>query len=128
MHDPGGENDTIVLEVFYGSRLRFVDLGEGHYVAYPGVHATMTRTEVTTGTYVYTVTASQQDSYVFDDAGHWTAYQDPRGNTTTLSYTNGITLARVTGPGGYQWLDLDYDAEGWLVSVEDHTGRVVGFG
>ena len=127
--DPGGEDSTIILKAPHGSRMRFTDQDEdGEYDPYPGVWADLERAEVTTGTFVYTVTTGNQTTFVFTDTGKLTEQVDAKGNRTAYSYTDGITLSRVTGPSGQRWLDLDYDDAGRLTSVTDHTSRTVSYG
>lgn len=136
--DPIGQAGTIFVKAPRGSRLRFVQRpvvigGElaFSYEPAPGIHASMTRTEIVTNTFVYTVTASNQETFVFDDSGYLATHIDPKGNETTLTYTGTNTLARVTAPGGQRWLDFGYDDAGHggrLTSVTDHTGRRVGYG
>lgn len=124
---PSGEPNTAILQAPRGSRMRFIDNGDGTYDAFPGVWATITQTGVLT-TAVYTVTAANQEAFVFNDLGKITQRIDPQGNTTVFSRTNGITLTRVIDPSGTRHLDFGYDGQGRLTSVTDHTGRSVGYG
>ena len=119
--------DTLTLKAPHGSRMRFADNGDGTYSAAPGVWATLTKSGVSTTT-VYTVTAANQETFVFNDLGNLLTRSDPQKNTTVFSRTNGITLTRVTGPSGQRYLDFDYDSQGRLISVTDHANRSVEYG
>ncbi len=116
----------VVLKAPHGSRMRFSDNGDGTYTAYPGVWASLTRTLTTP--YVYTVTAANQEIFVFNDTGRLTRRLDPQGNATELSRTNGLTLTRVTDAASGRYLDFDYDGQGRLSTLTDSANRTVGYG
>lgn len=116
----------VQLKAPHGSRMRFIDNGDDTYSPYFGVWAEM----VSSGsgaTAVYTVTAANQETFVFNHLGRWIRHLDPKGNETTLTRTNGVTLTRVTGPTGQRWLDFSYDTQGRLSTVTDHAGRQVSY-
>lgn len=116
----------VVLKAPHGSRMRFSDNGDGTYTAYPGVWASLTRTLTTP--YVYTVTAANQETFVFNDTGRLTRHLDPQGNATELSRTGGLTLTRVTDAASGRYLDFGYDGQGRLSTVTDSANRTVRYG
>ncbi len=61
------------------------------------------------------------------NAPRLTVIRDPQGNETTLTYQNGETLTRVTGPSGQRYLDFDHDSLGRVITITDHTGREIGY-
>ncbi|MCP4367830.1 MAG: hypothetical protein GY797_06925, partial [Deltaproteobacteria bacterium] len=109
------EGNTPILKAPHGSRMRFTDNGDGTYNPYPGVWANMTRT--LSLPYVYTVTAANQESFVFTQTGKLLNHIDPQGNETAFTYTNGITLTRVSDPTGLRYLDFTHDSQGRLTAV-----------
>ncbi len=125
--DPGGEAGVVILKAPHGSRLRFGDNGNGTYIAYPGVWATMIRGGTGPSSYVYTVTAVSQETFVFTNTGRLIHHLDPQGNATHLTYTGGITLTRVTDAASGRSLDFAYNSAGRLRRVTDHTGRAVTY-
>ena len=120
--------DTIAFKARHGSQMEFLDTdGDGTFTPRPGVWATITQTGVLT-TAVYTITAGNQETFVFTDTGKIINHIDPQGNETSFSYTDGITLTRVTGPSGQRYLDFDYDNQGRVITVTDHTSRTIEYG
>jgi YD repeat-containing protein len=124
---PGGEPGTVILKAPHGSRMRFMETGNGSYSPYPGVWATLTRTLITTNTYVYTATAGNQETFVFNNAGQLTRRLDAQGNASNYSYNASLRLSRVTDAGSGRYLDFGYNAQGLLTSVTDSTGRQVRY-
>jgi YD repeat-containing protein len=124
--DPGGESGLVIFKIPHGSRARFTDWGDGLYEPWPGVRATLTRS--LTSPYIYQVTTANHEAFVFTNTGRLINQIDPKGNQTTLTYQAGVTLTRVTAPGGARWLDVGYDNLGRLNLITDHTGRSVGYG
>ena len=122
--DPGGEANMVILQAPHGSRMRFRIDGDT-FEPYAGVWATMTRT--TTSPYTYTVTAVNQETFVFNADGQLVLLLDPLSHRTILSYTNGL-LSRVSDDTGERWLTLEYETDGRLGVVTDHTNRQVEFG
>ena len=56
---------------------------------------------------------------------HW---KDADGFGWTYSYDGNGRLDRVTDDTTQRYLDLDYDGQGKVASVIDHTGREISFG
>jgi YD repeat-containing protein len=122
-----GPANTVVLKAAHGTPLYF-EIIRDTYRAAPGVRATLTRTEVITGQYIYTVTAANQTSYVFTDSGQLTSQVDQQGNTINFEYNSEGLLAQISEPVSGRYLDLGYDAEGLLLSVTDSGARTTSFG
>jgi hypothetical protein len=59
--EPGGEEDTVIVKGCRGSRFRFADNDDGTFDPYPGVWATMTRTQ--SMPYTYTLTGVDNSVY-----------------------------------------------------------------
>jgi RHS repeat-associated protein len=109
------------LKAPHGSRLGFTQNG-GSYEADPGVWAGLV-----SGGGVYTVTAANQERYVFNAAGRLTRRLDPQGNATELTYNNGLTLTRVTDAASGRYLALGYDPQGRLSTLTDSANRTVRY-
>lgn len=123
----GGDPGMVIFREPKGSRLAFFDYGEGHYVAYPGVYATLDRAG-SSAPYTYTVTAFNQERHVFDDDGRLLYHYDAKGNATAFSYDGSNRLSRVADASSNRYLEFQYDANDHLVRVADHTGRDVEYG
>jgi RHS repeat-associated protein len=54
--------------------------------------------------------------------------RDPQGNETQFSYNSSGYLGQVSDPTGQRTLDFDYDGQGRLITVTDHTSRTVSYG
>jgi YD repeat-containing protein len=125
--DPGGEERAILVTAPDGSRLRFLDQGDGAYSPYPGVQARLV--SQTNG--LYGLTGSDEISYYFYSDGYLFAIQDPQDHQTTLSYTDTESssrlLDRVTGPGGERFLQFVYNDQAKLVGVQDDTARQISY-
>jgi len=122
-----GLTGGVTIKAFHGTPLHF-EWAKDRYVAAPGVRGMLTRTEVLTNQYVYTLTAVNQAVYVFDDEGQLTAQYDPRGNVTTFTYNGQDHLTRVAEPTSGRYLDFSYDGQGRLETVTDPISRATQFG
>lgn len=111
-----------IFKAPHGSRMGFTQNG-GIYQADPGVWATL----VTSGG-VYTLTAANQEQFIFNSLGNLTAQIDPHGNQISFTYDAANRLDLVTGPAGVRYLDFGYDGQNRLASVVDNTGRSVSYG
>jgi len=113
--------DRAIFKAPHGSRTGFTLIG-GEYESDPGVWATLTN-----GGGVYTLTAANQETYIFNSDGYLTRHLDPQGNTQVFSRTNSITLTRVTDLASQRYLDFGYDPQGRLATVADPTGRQISY-
>ncbi|CAG0934100.1 partial tRNA nuclease WapA, partial [Thermoflexales bacterium] len=117
-HDLG---EDMSLVTGRGSSMRFTSIGDGHFLAAPGVRAELVRG--TDG--VYTLTEASQVRYTFDDAGKLLAEIDHSGNRNTLLYL-GTQLSGVRAPDG-RVLHFAYEGD-HLTAVTDPIARVIRFG
>jgi RHS repeat-associated protein len=123
--DPGGEPGLVILTGPRGSRMRFTDEGSGTYTAFPGIWSTL-ESGLVSSSVVYTVTAANQEQFIFNDAGQLTRHRDPQGNLREFDYT-GDLLTTIEDPITELALTLAYDGNDLLESVTDHEGRVVEY-
>jgi RHS repeat-associated protein len=127
-NDPGGEANKIILQAPHGSRLRFFDQGNGLYSPSLGISANLTRTGATTSTYIYTVTATNQAVYRFDNQGRLTLQKDSAGHALNYTYYPTNSLQSVSDPTGARYLRFSYDALQRIIAVSDPINRQVRFG
>lgn len=115
------DGDRVSMVRDDGSYLGFLK-GDGE-VYYPlfGTFGNLVKTE--NG---YQVTDQDKFTYFFDEKGRWTDRKDPFGNYLVLSYGENFELVSVRDEhdNSYQF---QYDAEGKLKTVSDHTGRRICF-
>ncbi len=123
---PGGETRTTILQSPQGSRLRFYQRGDGTYVPHEGICASLTQS--TSGSTVYTVTATNQESFIYDVGGRLIGQRDARGNATSFIYDTNNRLDRVLGAGNGRWLDLDYNSQNLISAVTDQAGNHIDYG
>jgi RHS repeat-associated protein/CSLREA domain-containing protein len=123
--DPGGVAGEVLFKVHTNNLYPFYDMGDGTYKAHPGLVATLVAT--LSSPITYTVTASTQEVYQFDQNGRLTTYSDPQGNQWGYSYDANGRLQRIDADGG-AYLEIQYDGQGRLQSVSDQTGRSVSYG
>lgn len=123
---------TIALKAPHGSLLTFYPDSAGNYAAAPGIQATMMRSVATP--YVYTVTTSNQTTFVFDTNGRLTSQRDPAGQVLSYTYYVSATnpLRKVSDPTGQRYLEFFYQTTGlpniyFLQQVRDPLGRHVDF-
>ncbi len=109
--------NSVDFQVGNGSRMPFIDQGDGTYRPYAGVTGEMSQVGST-----YVITGSNQKVYTFNANGRILSQADPHGNTITFSYSNGL-LTQV-GQGS-RTLTYSYDGQDRLVHVADHTGRTI---
>jgi YD repeat-containing protein len=122
--DPGGEAGFVLFQADTANRVRFVDNEDGTFSAAPGARHIDPRggPPVT-----YSVTDEGQRSYAFDEQGKLLAWQDAQGHSWTYSYNLDGRLSAVQDESGARSLEFDYDLDGHLQLVDDHTGRSVSF-
>ena len=128
----GGETNTIIYETALGNRYRFTKLGNGQFLAAPGVRASLTQSGAT-----YLLTLPDQQQREFNAAGRLTKLRDGQGRTQTITLThteNGMgtiepTLVRDDTTG--RTLTLAYHPSNGgirLISVTNDQSNQVTFG
>ncbi len=119
--DPEGEVGRVVFQEANGSRQRFVDHGDGTYTPESGLLAQLQRSGAP-GSYVYTMTLTNQLRYQFDNAGRLAQIDHLSGtgtwNPVILTYDGNGRLSRVAD--GSRYLEFGYDANGRIATVYDH--------
>ncbi len=124
--NPGGEPGMIILKAPHGSRMRFSEVTTGTYQPAPGVWANLIRGGTSPSTYVYTVTAANQEIFTFNASGRLLTHRDPQGNATNYTYNSGQQLTRVTEAASGRFLSFTYTS-GRLTRVTDNSGRQVNY-
>jgi len=94
------------------------------YTPEPGLQAALVRNSGTPIT--YTLNDSGQKTYTFNATGKLLTYADAQGHIWTYSYLPDGKLDQVTADGG-KFLNLDYDGQGRVILVKDHTTRSVSY-
>jgi RHS repeat-associated protein len=123
--DPEGKEGVILFKASTSNRYEFIDNGDGTYTTAPGVCGELT---LDAGPPIrYTVTDNAQNTYVFDENGVLLTRSDSEGHTWTYSYWPEGWLEQITDDTGLRYLFFEYDAQGRLEYIEDHTFRTVGF-
>jgi RHS repeat-associated protein len=118
---PGSEPNTIIVLSPENNRLRYADLGGGHYAAWPGVYSTLQQ-----GSGVYTQTLRTQAQYVFNaTTGRLQAISDGQGRALSLTYNGSNQLTQVADAAdATRVLHLSYDGSGHIQSVDDGVRSV----
>jgi len=123
--DPEGKEGVILFKAGSSNRYEFIDNGDGTYTTAPGVCGELTLDD---GPPIrYTMTDNAQNTYVFDENGVLLSRSDSEGHTWTYSYWPEGWLEQITDDTGLRYLFFEYDAQGRLEYIEDHTFRTVGF-
>jgi YD repeat-containing protein len=120
--DPGGMADFVLFQSELGNQYLFRIETDGSYTPGPGVLAELTETSST-----YTLTSSQERTFTFDLDGKLLTRADAQGHEVSYTYNTQDRLTTVSADGGLRFLELEYDTEGRIISVNDHTDREVGF-
>jgi len=121
--DPGGQPNTILFKAHTANQYLFTINGDGTYSPYPGLCATLT--EDPSG---FTLKDGGQKTYSFDTSGKLLSYEDAEGHTWNYIYNPSGTLSQINADGGSRYLSLQYDGQGRIYRVTDHTGRFVEYG
>ncbi len=123
--DPEGKEGVILFKAGTSNRYEFIDNGDGTYTTAPGVCGELT---LDVGPpFRYTVTDNAQNQHIFDENGVLLSRSDSEGHTWTYSYWPEGWLEQITDDTGLRYLFFDYDTQGRLESIQDHTFRTVGF-
>jgi YD repeat-containing protein len=123
--DPGGQPGVVLFKAGTANRFQFIDHEDGTYSPAPGVCGELTRDD---GPPIrYTMTDNAQNTYVFDENGALLSRSDSEEHTWTYSYWPEGWLEQITDDTGLRYLFFEYDTQGRLEYVEDHTFRTVGF-
>ena len=89
----------------------------------PGIYAKLTQ-----GPTAFILTDTAQNKYEFSlTTGMLLSYSDSSNHIWSYIYDANGKLDRISADSGSRYLDLDYDAQGRVLSVRDHTGRSGSF-
>jgi len=117
--DPESLPGKVVFKAHTANKYVFtIDSVNNVYFPEPGLQAALVRNAGTPIT--YTLKDSGQKIYTFSETGTLLTYADAQGHTWTYTYYTNGKLDRVTADGG-EFLDLDYDSQGRVNLVKDHT-------
>lgn len=120
--NPDGQPDTVLFKAHTANKYLFKINEDGTYSAYPGLCATLEESQDR-----YILNDSGQKTYTFDSSGKLLSYTDAEGHIWDyVYYTNG-KLDRINAEGGAYYLSLQYDTQGRVSRVSDHTGRFVEY-
>ena len=123
--DPDGKEDVILFKAGSSNRYEFIINGDGTFTTAPGVCGELT---LDAGPPIlYTVTDNAQNTYIFDEYGVLLSRSNAEGHTWTYSYTPEGWLEQITDDTGLRYLRPEYDVQGRLEYLEDHTSRFVEF-
>lgn len=122
---PGGEAGVVWFKSHSASTYRFDIQPVGTistYLPYPGVLASLSA--VGAG---YVLTTSTQGVYTFDAAGRVVQWRNGEGYGFNYAYSPQGQLITLTEPLSQRYLALNYDGQGRITSVRDHTQRQVSY-
>ncbi len=124
--DRFGQSDAVFVKGVTSSRYRFFIGSDGSYLPDSGVLANLTKDP---GPPVeYTLTLPDQSTFVFDEQGQVTTWNDRQGFAWTYDYDSSNRLSTVTDSMSGRDLQLNYNVDGQLDQVEDSSGRQVEYG
>ena len=121
--DPGGMQDFVLFQSELGNQYLFKIETNGTYTPGPGILADLTKT-----TSVYTIKSSQGRIFTFDLDGNLISREDAQGRAFDYQYDAQGKLLKVSADGGLRYIQLGYDSQGRIVTVNDHAGRQVAYG
>ncbi|NLF51142.1 MAG: DUF11 domain-containing protein, partial [Leptolinea sp.] len=124
--DPTGLPGYVLFKGILGNEYFFKINEDGSYQPMPGVMATLTRTGQGE-TAQYAITSRMQTGFTFDATGKVLTRTDAQGNGFEYSYDGEGKLSRISADGGQRFIELNYDAQGRIVSAEDHANRQVTY-
>lgn len=123
---------AVTLQEPSGNKTTWAARGDGSYVSYPWINASLTKN--TSGSTTYTVGYVDGSSATFDSSGNLTKVVDRNGYPTDLTYSSGqlstVTACSSTASpcpsGASRTLTLSWSS-GRVQSVTDPTGRSVTY-
>ncbi|NIM96034.1 MAG: hypothetical protein GTO18_20225 [Anaerolineales bacterium] len=123
--DPEGRLGVVLFKAHAANLYEFFDKGDGTFVPYPGLNASLTRIEGPPLT--YTLVDKAQQAYTFDETGKLLTRDDSEGHTWTYTYDVNGLLETVTDETSQRFISLNYDVQDRISSVTDHSDRLVSF-
>ena len=124
--DPGGMEGYVLYKSVLGNEYLFKIETDGSFSPGPGVTAKLEKSS--TQPYFYTLTASNQSQFNFNETGKLLKRVDEKGNEIGYQYDiNSGLLTQINTGGGSSYINLTYNSGNQIVSVSDHTGRQVSF-
>ncbi|MGA9396731.1 MAG: DUF6531 domain-containing protein, partial [Anaerolineaceae bacterium] len=124
--DPGGKPGIVLYKTPQGNTYQYWDTGMGTYTSWSGVKDTLTKYNGTPVT--YTIKEPDQTAYLFNENGRVNSRTTADGALWTYLYEAGGQLDRVEADNGTHYIDLAYDTQGQLISISDHSDRMVTYG
>ncbi|MBI9051564.1 MAG: Ig-like domain-containing protein [Anaerolineaceae bacterium] len=107
-----------------GNEYFFIIEEDGSYTAAPGITAILTKQD-DAGVITYHLDSNLQTHFIFDEDGKILQRVDENGKTFDYQYDGTGRLSQVLANTGTRYLTFGYDTEDRIVTVSDHTGRVI---
>jgi RHS repeat-associated protein len=118
-----GAADFVLFQIPSGNQYLFKLEADGSYKAFPGVTASLVKSSS-----AYTITTSQQKTFIFDLNGQLVSRADEQGHAFTYLYDAHDRLVKISADNNTRYIQISYDASNRIESVNDHTGRHVTYG
>lgn len=123
----GGLPNRVLFKAHTANQYEFIVNPDGTYTPYPGLCGSLTRQDDPP---VYTLKDQSQRAYIFDASGRLDQVHDPQGHALNYEYNpnTGQLLYVRDGADSNRYIAIQYNAQGGVERVSDHSGREVWFG
>jgi uncharacterized repeat protein (TIGR01451 family) len=123
--DPSGMEGFMLFQGVLGNQYLFKIETDGSFTPGPGVLATLIKSS--TAPLTYTLTDSQQAIFKFNENGRLILRQDAQGHAFNYDYDAQDRLIKVSADGGAHFLQIGYDVQGHINSVNDYANRQISY-
>lgn len=120
--DTEGQPGMVLFKAHTANKYLFRINSNSSFSPHPGLCATLEETQDG-----YILKDGGQKAYTFDTSGKLISYADTEGHAWEYDYLSNGKLEYIYANGGAHYLKLQYDTQGRVYRVSDHTNRFVEY-
>jgi len=123
--DPEGQVGRVSVKINSANLYKFQIQSDGTYKATRGVLAFLTK--ISSSPDSYELITPAQEKLIFNETGRIVTWKNATGNNISYLYDGSNRLQQVSADGGQKYIQVNYNDQNQINSVNDHAGRSVSF-